>query len=400
MLGIVRQPLDAGYNYQRAIKLMRPLISAVLTMQRAAESASIKSTASVLATCLRHRHLRSAFALIRLSAWRRASADTAPHTLSQASAVPEPGPLSWAAASRAYASGTTEYTRAACVEAGMRDAIRAAEAAVSDAVDSRDVNAIIADSLPSPWAADRYADRVGARLAAARRAVGSAWHWEDRGSDADAPGRRPFVLAARSSVSAPRDRLWAARRGAKRQADADDCAVAHARRRLRAAQNQLEWFAGARKVWARQARRARLLRSRSEAAAAAARQRQAAAAPSVRDGIRIASGGVRRQLAKLTRLRALTVAAARGAGDATSTAATALARAAQAAGAAERARRAWLACEAARVVVARVEACLRSEADARWARSLRDIGPNWSRDWAAIRLGHAGGDMGNILWRQ
>ena len=380
---------------------MRPLISAVLTMQRAAESASIRSTASILATCLRHRHLRSAFALIRLSAWQQAGASAAPHTLCCESAESGPGPLSWEAASRAYASGTTEYTRAACVESAMRDAVCASELALVDSIDSRDVNAIIASSLPTQAEADEYARRVGAQVATARRAVGSAWHWEDRGSDADAPGRRPFVLASQPPAVVSRDRLWVARRAATRQADVDDSAVAHARRRLRAAQGQLEWFAGARKVWARQARRARLLRSRGEAAAAAARQRQAAAAPSDRDGIRIASGGVRRLLAKLTRLRALSVAAARGAGDATSTAAAALARAARAAGAAERARRAWLACEAARVVVqARVEACLRSEADARWARALRDIAAGWARDWAAIRLRHVGGDMGNIQWRQ
>ena len=51
----------------------------------------------------------------------------------------------------------------------------------------------------------------------------------------DADPSSVFVLSIISQLPAL---LWAARRGAKRQADADACAVAHARHRLRAAQNQ------------------------------------------------------------------------------------------------------------------------------------------------------------------
>jgi hypothetical protein len=68
LLGVVRQPTgDSQLN--AALRAMRPVLLAVLAMQRAAESASARVTAAVVQRALRHAKLRDALSQIQLRSW-------------------------------------------------------------------------------------------------------------------------------------------------------------------------------------------------------------------------------------------------------------------------------------------------------------------------------------------
>jgi hypothetical protein len=70
MLGIVRRPTgDSRLN--EALRASKSVMLAVLAMQRAAESASIRITAQVVGQVMRHASMRHALSQIQLSAWLR-----------------------------------------------------------------------------------------------------------------------------------------------------------------------------------------------------------------------------------------------------------------------------------------------------------------------------------------
>jgi hypothetical protein len=68
MLGVVRRPTGES-RLNEALRASKPILLAVLAMQRAAESASIRVTAQVVGQALRHAAMRHALSQIQLSAW-------------------------------------------------------------------------------------------------------------------------------------------------------------------------------------------------------------------------------------------------------------------------------------------------------------------------------------------